>query len=621
MGTRLLPFGAWGKKPGWGEASNVLHYGDNLKVLRDSVKDESVDLIYLDPPFNSQRAYNVIFREEDSAEPEAQVKAFDDYWRWDAAAEATYQQLVNPRPHTHASPERLIVLIQALRKSLGDGNMLAYLIMMGARLVELYRVLKPTGSLYLHCDPTASHYLKMLLDAVFGFDRFRSEIIWTRTSAHSGAKRFGPVHDVILFYSKGEEYTWNEQFQPYDEEYVDTFFEQNDPDGKRWKRGDLTGPGIRTGDSGKPWRGIDVTAKGRHWQPASYVYEKYRKLTGEDLAQFPFLERLDQLDKIGLIHWPEKKKGMPRYKCYLEDMPGTPLQDIWMDIRPLHNLSSERTHYPTQKPLALLNRIIEASSNAGDVVLDPFCGCGTAIEAAETLKRSWIGIDITYLAIPIIRRRLAPIIPPAQFRITGDPVDLKSALALADSDPYQFQWWSLDRIGAFPVNSLVPMGREGRKGGDKGIDGILRFKERPEETESKRIIVSVKAGRSLNPGMVRDLRGTIEREGAPIGVLLTMHEPSAQMRTEAANAGKYRVDWTKREYDRIQILTAENIFQKKGVEFPGYDVTEEEFKSGQLSLFNPMGNASTPAKPHRDLRPMAAAPTESEGKKSKRHAS
>jgi hypothetical protein len=389
-----------------------------------------------------------------------------------------------------------------------------------------------------------------------------------------------------LFYSKSDAFKWNPQYQPYGEDYVETFFDQTDPNGKRWKRGDLTGPGSRTGDSGKTWRGINVTAKGRHWQPASYVYEKYKRMTKDDLANYPLLTRLDKLDELGLIHWPEKAAGVPRYKCYLEDMPGVPLQDVWVDIKPLHNLSEERVGYPTQKPLSLLERIISSSSDEGDAILDPFCGCGTAIEAAEKLGRRWVGIDITYLAVPIIRKRLSAF-PNAAYKLHGLPADLEGARVLAESDPYQFQWWVLDMIGASPSNSIVPMGREGKKGGDKGIDGVLRFRENQQDATSKRIIVSVKAGRNLNPAMVRELRGTMEREKAPIAVLLTMHQPSVQMRTEAANAGSYRPVGSKDSYQRLQIVTAADIFGKKKVEFPGYDVTSEEgVVSPQLSLFD-----------------------------------
>jgi site-specific DNA-methyltransferase (adenine-specific) len=390
---------------------------------------------------------------------------------------------------------------------------------------------------------------------------------------------------------------------PHDEGYVNSHFTFQDEQGRFFQPITLTGTGVRDGESGKPWRDIDPTIKKRHWA----VPGKIAKELG--IAGATVQDRLDALDAAGMIYWPDKVGGNPRLKWYADRLEGVALSDVWTDIEPVNSQAKERkkSGYPTQKPLALLDRIIGASSNPGDVVLDPFCGCGTAIESAERLGRTWIGIDITYLAIPIIRRRLAPILPPAQFKVIGAPADWKSACALAESDAYQFQWWALDMIGAFPVNSLIPMGREGKKGGDKGVDGIIRFRERPEDQSSQRIIVSVKAGESLAPGMVRDLRGTIEREKAPIGVMLLMHEPTAQMRTEAANAGKYRTEGTRREYDRIQILTAKDIFEKKRVEFPGYDVTEEEIvSSGQLSLFDSAGVRKAP-KPATDLKPPVSA--------------
>jgi adenine specific DNA methylase Mod len=275
--------------------------------------------------------------------------------------------------------------------------------------------LKPTGSIYLHCDPTASHYLKMLMDSIFGPDNFRNEIIWKRTSAHSSAKRCGPVHDTLLFYSKTDVYVWNRLYQPYEEDYLKTFFEQEDSDGRKWKRMDLTGAGIRHGETGKPWRGIDVTAKGRHWAYPPSVLDKY--------------------DAQGKIHWPKAKDGMPRLRQYADEMPGVPLQDIWTDIRTMHNLSAERLGYPTQKPEVLLERIINASSNEGDTILDPFCGCGTAIAAAQKLNRQWIGIDITYLSITLIKHRLHHAFgDAAKYEVVGEPTALTDAKALAEEN-------------------------------------------------------------------------------------------------------------------------------------------------------------------------------------------
>ena len=284
---------------------NLLYYGDNLDVLRRHVKDESIDLVYLDPPFNSNVNYNVLFAEH-GTQSAAQIKAFEDTWRWDESAAQAYEETVELGGDVAQA-------LRAFRTLLGTSDMLAYLAMMAPRLVELRRVLKSTGSLYLHCDPSASHYLKLLLDAIFEPVNFRSEIIWKRTSAHSSAKRYGPVHDTILFYSKSGTYTWNQTFQEYEPLYLETFFDQQDDDGRRWKRNDLTGAGIRHGETGQTWRGLDVTAKGRHWA-------------------YPPSE-LDRLDAAGRIHWPKKEGGMPRLKQYPEDSPGVPLQDVWTDIR------------------------------------------------------------------------------------------------------------------------------------------------------------------------------------------------------------------------------------------------------------------------------------------------
>jgi DNA modification methylase len=394
-------------------ADNVLYYGDNLDVLRRYLKDESVDLIYLDPPFNSNTTYNVLFSEQDGSRSAAQIKAFEDTWRWDQGAAAAHREVVEMGGTVSQA-------MQAFRQLLGDTNMLAYLAIMAPRLMELRRVLKQTGSIYLHCDPTASHYLKILLDAIFGPRCFRNEIIWKRTSAHSSARRHGPVHDVLLFYARSDSYVWNPQFQAYDDEYLRIFFDHEDSDGRRWKRMDLTGAGVRHGETGNSWRGINVTAKGRHWAYPPSV--------------------LDKFDAEGRIHWPVVAEGMPRLKQYAEDLPGVPLQDVWTDIRPLHNLTAERLGYPTQKPEALLERIIRSSSDPGAVVLDPFCGCGTAISAAQRLGRSWVGIDITHLAINLIRHRLQDAFgSAASFRVVGEPQTLPDARSLASEDPYGFR--------------------------------------------------------------------------------------------------------------------------------------------------------------------------------------
>ena len=518
---------------------NTLFYGDNLKVLREYIPDESIDLIYLDPPFNSNRNYNVLFKDESGTDSEAQITAFEDTWHWNETAQNTYDDL------RQDGPDHVGKMIESLHDFIGNNQMMAYLVMMAARLVELHRVLKENGSLYLHCDPTASHYLKIILDTIFRAENFRNEITWKRTSAHSSANRYGAVHDILLFYSKSDKYTWNQQYQPYDDEYIQAFYTHVDSDGRRWRRSDLTGAGVtQNGDSGKPWRGIDVTAKGRHW---AFSHKE-----------------LDRLDAEGRIHWPQKANGIPMFKRYLDDMPGVPLQDTWNDIPPLHNLTPERLGYPTQKPLALLERIILASSNPGDVVLDPFCGCGTAIAAAQKLNRKWIGIDITHLSIALQKYRLQEMFPDIRFKVVGEPQDIAAARQLAQDDRYQFQWWALSLIRAKPLGGQEGS-KTGKKGSDKGIDGIITFIDNAYE-KTKRVLVQVKSGH-VKSGDIRDLRGTVERENAAIGVFITLEPPSKDMITEAVSAGNYDSPyWGK--IPRIQILTIADLLKGAKVNMP-----------------------------------------------------
>jgi len=530
---------------------NKLFFGDNLDVMRERIRPESVDLIYLDPPFNSNASYNVLFREDDGALPEAQAEAFRDTWHWGDQAAAAYDDVMR------ASGDVALAL-KGIKAWIGQNAMMAYLAMMSARMLEFRHALKPNGSIYLHCDPKASHYLKLIMDAVFGHENFQSEIVWKRTSAHSGAKRYGPVHDIILFYSMSSEFTWNTLFGPYDQQYIDAFFTHTDEGGRRWQRTDLTGPGTRKGDSGLPWRDYNPTEKGRHWQPPSYFYEKYTALTGGDLANFPLIERLDKLEEAGLIHWPKKAGGMPRGKRFLEDAPGIPLQDVWTDIKPIHNMAAERLGYPTQKPISLLERIIQASTREGDVLLDPFCGCGTSVEAAQRLNRNWIGIDVTHYAVTLIESRLKANHPKSEFSVHGRPVDLASAADLARRDKHQFQWWAAWRIGAQTY-------REEKRGADRGIDGNILFKNGPYG--DGRIIVSVKGGEHVGVQMVRDLWGVVDREEAEMGVLVTLAEPTAPMLREANDAGFVKRSAHGR-LPRLQIVTVEDMLSGRMPKLP-----------------------------------------------------
>lgn len=418
-------------------AANALYYGDNLDVLRESIATESVDLIYLDPPFNSQATYNLLFRSAAGVGSQAQIEAFEDTWHWGQEAESAFEQVMRSG-NTNAAD-----LLRAMRSFLGENDMMAYLAMMAVRLIELHRVLNQTGGLYLHCDPTASHYLKILLDAVFGANMFRNEIVWQRTGAHGSSKRFAPIHDIIFFYTKTDSYVWNPAYIPLPQDTADAWFNNVElSTGRRFNRNTLTAPGVRTGSSGKSWRGIDPTTKNRHWAVPGFAREV--------IGDLDTIDALDALDKMGRVFWPKKAGGTPMLKLYLDELKGVPALDVWTDIR-LQTSANERLGYPTQKPLSLLERIIGASSNPGDVVLDPFCGCGTAVHAAQKLGRSWLGIDITHLAIGLIERRLKDAFAGIAFQVYGTPQDLDGARDLAFRDKYQFQWWAVSLIEAQPV--------------------------------------------------------------------------------------------------------------------------------------------------------------------------
>ena len=550
--------------------NNRLYYGDNLEILRNReyFPDECVDLIYLDPPFNSNRNYNVLFKSESGTDSEAQITAFEDTWHWSEAALATYFDLVQD------APAQAVTAIKALMDLVGHNQMMAYLVMMAARLVELERVLKPTGSLYLHCDPTASHYLKILLDAIFGTENYRNHITWKRTSAHSSAKKWGPISDNILFYTKSDDFVWNNVYQPYEQQYIDDYYRYEDERG-RYRVGDLTGSGERHGDSGRPWRGVDPTDAGRHWAiPSASLAAAY---PDRDLSDLSVQERLDLLDKAGLVHWPTRGK-VPQRKRYLDESEGVLIQDIISDIRPLGAHAKERLSYPTQKPEALLERIIRASSNEGDTVFDPFCGCGTAIVAAHTLNRQWIGIDITHLSIALQKYRLQDkfeLDSGRDYEVIGEPTTVDAARALAN-DPdnegrYQFEWWALSLIGAKPANGK-PGSRKGKKGADRGIDGIINFIEESADKGkpiADTVIVQVKSGRVTSRD-IRDLKGTVERENAAIGVFITLDKPTQAMLKEALVAEYYESPGRQgRRYRKIQILTIGDLLDGTGVDMPG----------------------------------------------------
>jgi DNA modification methylase len=525
---------------------NRLYFGDNLQILRDEIKDEVVDLIYLDPPFNSSATYNVLFKSPKGQKSGAQIAAFEDTWHWGEQAEREFSELL------HGKNTDVAEMMQALRKFLGENDMMAYLTMMANRLVELQRVLKPNGSLYLHCDPTASHYLKIVLDGVFGAENYRNEVTWKRTTAHSSAKRYAPIHDTIFYYSKGDNPVWNEPRSSYTDEYLDRYYKYDDGDGRLYWRADITGAGIRTGDSGKPWRERDPTAINRHWALPQAVMAD---LAGVSEAKaMTAQEKLDLLDKHGLIYWP-KGDGMPQYKRFRDQLRGVSVGDIWDDIDRINPVGSERLGYPTQKPLALLERIIAASSNEGNVVLDPFCGCGTAVHAAHKLKREWIGIDITHLAIALIEKRLRDAFPGLKFEVHGTPKDLEGARDMAARKQfYEFQYWACSLVNAQPYQHK-------KKGADSGIDGLIYFQDDLEHMDKalpKKIIVSVKGGENVSVQMVRDLRGVLEREKAAIGLFVTLADPTKPMREEAVKAGYYTSP-SGANFPKLQVLSVKGL--------------------------------------------------------------
>ncbi len=553
---------------------NRLYYGDNLEILRsrEYFPDVCVDLIYLDPPFNSNRNYNVLFKAESGADSQAQITAFEDTWHWGEAAEETYQDIILN------APDKVSTAIEALLNLIDRNQMMAYLVMMTARLVELHRVLKPTGSLYLHCDPTASHYLKIVLDAIFGVENFRNEIAWRRTSAHDlGAKQWPAVHDVILMFSKSDEWCWNKAYADINGGERIKGFPHSDDRGAYATR-DMTGGKAGGKEAYQAWRGRSPS-NGRAWAlPGYHRFPEWLRESlpsEEDWISLGIHAKMDVLDSFNVIHWPAKDDGMPRLKYYFDDSQGILIGDNWTDIPPIGAHAKERLGYPTQKPVALLERIIRASSNEGDVVLDPFCGCGTAIAAAHKLKRKWIGIDITHLSVSLQKYRLLDmfeLVSGEDYEVIGEPTTEAGARELATDSAnegrYQFEWWALSLVGAKPVGGQTGS-RKGKKGADQGIDGVINFFEQDEKGKPKprKVIVQVKSG-AVKSGDIRDLKGTLEREKAVLGVFITLENPTQPMIKEALAAGYYESDFWQKRYRRMQILTIGDLLDGAGVDMP-----------------------------------------------------
>lgn len=471
---------------------NKLYYGDNLKILREHISDNSIDLVYLDPPFNSGKNYNILFKEPNGFKSEAQIKAFDDTWHWTESAENTFHDLVNN------GPSKLVDLLKSFRGFLGENDTMAYLTMMAIRLIELKRVLKPSGSIYLHCDPTASHYLKILLDIIYLPNNFRNEIIWHYRRWTGKARRFQRLHDVIFFYTKSDNYVFNVIYTDYTEGSVE-----------------------------RKMQGVLHRFKGNE---AFLVSEK-------------------SVDEKGVRE-----------------------NDVWQ-IPFIPPSAKERLGYPTQKPIELLKRIIMASSKENEIILDPFCGCGTTIDAAIELSRKWIGIDITHLAINLIKNRIYDRYKDSiKYKVIGEPEDIHGAIKLASEDRYQFQWWALSLVKARPVND------ERKKGADYGIDGIKFFQDSIVKNDIKKIIIQVKSGH-VQVKDIRELITVTKNNDGTIGTLITLENPSENMKREAISEGFYICPFNKTKYPKIQILTIEDLFKDKNIEY--FNVIDETFKKSE----------------------------------------
>lgn len=523
---------------------NKLWFGDNLTILREEIAAASVDLVYLDPPFNSNANYNVLFRTPEDDAASAQVEAFRDTWTWGNEAQWAFDEIM-------MTGGPVANIVHALHGALGESDMMAYLVMMSQRLFELRRVLKPTGSLYLHCDPTASHYLKIVLDSVFGVRNFKNEIIWKRTASHGDAKTWSRVNDNILFYTKSDKYIWNPPHQPHSADYVASHYNNCDEFGRHFQLTSILSPSPRP-NMMYEWKGFASPPMG--W--------RFKR------------ERMQELDEQGLIWYPRHKDGSfdtakrPRYKRYLDEQKGTLVSTVWTDIPPVNARAKERLGYPTQKPLALLDRILQASTNPGDLILDPFCGCGTSVAAAQASDRAWIGIDVAFHAIKVVEQRILAESPSAQFDVDGVPRDFEAAQRLASNDKFQFQWWANYLVG---VQAL----KEVKKGPDRGIDGQMFFMNGPHGWG--RIITSVKGGQHVGARDVREFKAVIARERAEMGLFICLNEPTRDMSAEAAAFGF--VDTAHGHLPKLQLVSIADWFRGKRPVIPSLGHVSREFFS------------------------------------------
>ena len=475
--------------------------------------------------------------------------AFEDTWYWDDAASDRVGRIARARGH----PAHNAII--GLTRIVGYTGSLAYLSYMAERLTECRRVLRPTGSIYLHCDPTMGHYLKVIMDGIFGHADFRNEVVWKRIGNHNDAGRFGRTNDRLLFY--GADIRRNAVRVPLAEANVSSKYRHRDGRG-RYRKGDLTGPGVSHGEAGEMWRGWSPTDIGRCWSvPRTGDYAAWIEATlipGYRDEQ-SILARLDMLDAAGLIAFT--RNGTPELKRYLAASPGQVPPDVWVDIPPVNSQARERLGYPTQKPLALLERIIKASSDPGDVVLDPFCGCGTTVEAAIRLGRKFIGIDISPFALDVIQRER---LPDVAFDVSGIPTDISGAGRLARERPFEFEKWAVTRIPGLLPNTVQV--------GDGGIDGEGTLLTKPTNVDTDLVVAQVKGGKH-NPSQFRDFLGLIPRRPAAMGAYITL-EPvtSRTAHADAASLGVLRLDRAAETYPRAQLWSIADYFEDRPPKMP-----------------------------------------------------
>lgn len=514
---------------------NKLWYGDNLTIMQ-GMRKHSVDLIYLDPPFKSDANYNLLYKNMTGKPVPEQAEAFFDTWELDAQKleiARTMPLLMREHGVDNYYADFWRLWMNALQHT--QPELLAYLIYMVQRLLYMKSLLRPTGSIYLHCDPTASHYIKVMMDAIFGHQNFQNEIVWKRTFGHGDSRTWSRVADVILFYTAGSRFTWNIPYEKHSDEYIKSHYGQEDAQGRAFQLTSILSPSSRP-NMMYEWKGFPSP-------PLGWRFSK---------------ETMARLDAEGRIWYPKNKDGSldtakrPRFIRYLDEQKGSVMTTVWTDIPPINSRSKDRLGYPTQKPVALLDRIIQASTNPGDVVFDPFCGCGTTIYSAIKNQRQWIGCDIAILSVKLIREQLTGdryrLVEGHDFEVDGIPASVEGAEELFKRDPFQFQHWLVERVGGFPMQKKVA---------DRGIDGRVYFEAGSKLNE---VILSVKGGK-LRPGDVRDLRGVMEREGAAMSGFLSLQEPTKAMRAEAAEAGVY--EYSGVIYPRLQLLTVREILEEK----------------------------------------------------------